>query len=194
MKRVLALLLALSLLLCLFACGKAETAQSEEGEPASREITDPVELEEMILEEMNMLGKVDSWRGQGSDGHVKLPGSFATVYMRSASDLKPYQTYFPLLTNEDITRVTSDPDGVTVLLEIASPDTSLLYGVDEITREDGRIVFLVTSAPEILEPIYDDDGQEIEQSGGGGSPYEYFLFYIPADQYNDEEIVFNFAN
>ena len=197
MKRILSVLLILVLVLALFACGKEEEPRTvgETGTAATRETAgnDPALAEEQALMELDMTGKMESWRGSGGDGRVSLPGDWQAVIVQSLTDLAPYRQYFPTLTDPDAARITSDTEGIAAVLEIASPDLNLLYGVNEVTCEGGHIFLMVTAEPEVREEeLTDEDGNVIEQAPG--SPYEYFLFYIPAEHYNNEDLQFNFVN
>lgn len=197
MKRALILLMALILLPWLFACEKGAPADISGDETASRETAvedGAADAEEEVLREMDMTDKIESWRGAGGDGHVSLPGDWNAVVVESPADLAPYRGYFPALSDADAARITSDKDGIAVVLEVASTDTSLIYGVNEVMREEGRIVFSVSAEPEILEEEPVDENGEGIPSGSGGSPFEYFLFYIPAEHYDNESLYFSFIN
>lgn len=178
-------------LLIFFGCKNFAGKEGGSAAPGGEPVTDPVLLEEQQIQEMSMLDKMESWRGQGTDGKVDLPGDWEATVIDDASELSPYQEYFPELTGEDIARITSDTKGIVAILEIASPDLTLNYGVDEVTREGDQIFFLVSAAPDLVEgetPEYNgSDGYETP-----GNPHEYFLFYIPGEHYNNESLQFSF--
>ena len=195
MKRILAILLILCLIPHLFACGK--DAGKEEPTPAATEkgteqntVDERISQEENAILEMDMTDKMESWRGQGDSGKVKLPGDWNAVVVQTPEDLAPYRAYFPLLTNADVERVTADTAGIAVVLEVASPDTSLIYGVNEVTLEGSDIVFMVSSVPFERTESVNEDG---EMEPDPGSPHEYFMFYIPAEHYHNEPLQFVFV-
>ncbi len=197
MKRIAAWLLIPALILCLFACGGGD-APVGTGEGAETNATgaapeiDPAALEEEILQAMEITEKVEAWRGQGEEGHLDVPGTWRQTVVHSLAELAPYRAYFPDLSDEDASRITSDKDGMAVVLEIASADTSLIYGVDSVCREDNQIVFYVTVAEELREePSVDEYGNEVAPPDPG-SPFEYFLFYLAAEDYREEFPVFQF--
>ena len=197
MKRTIILLLALAVLLSLSACG-GETATGKTGDPAvtggQTATAETADEQEKALEEMDITELVEAWRGQGDDGKVKVPDTYESTVVKSLSDLAPYRPYFPALSDLDAARITSDTDGLALILEIASPDTNLIYGVDSVTREGTEIAFLVSCAPEQVEGelAVDEYGNEIERPAPGAA-HEYFLFYIPAAEYHGEVPVFSFA-
>ena len=198
MKRTIILLSALAVLLTFSACGGNNVPETK-GDPATggqntAETADAADEQEKILEEMDITELVESWRGQGDDGKVTTPGTFESTVIKSLADLAPYRPYFPALSDLDAARITSDADGLALVLEIASPDTNLVYGVDSVTREGTELVFLVSCAPEQVdeELAVDEYGNEIERPAPGAA-HEYFLFYIPAAEYHDEVPVFPFA-
>lgn len=199
MKRVAiilaAVLIVLVVLLWFFACKNYNSGNNGGDAPETREtvVTDPVLLEEQQLQEMSMLDKMESWRGQGDDGHVDLPGSWEASVISSEGDLAAYRSYFPSLTDADAARITADTEGIIAVLEVASPDLTLNYGVDEVTREGDQIFFLVSAAPDIIDGEIPDIG-ELEDYTYPGSPHEYFLFYIPGEHYNNEALQFSFSN
>lgn len=193
--RALALILALAMLLSLGACAKDGADQSGTGEenPAGTGSKPAPATEEADpWAERDMTGVVEGWRGRGDTGKVETPGEYAATIVKSLSDLAPYRAFFPDLNDADAARITSDEDGVAVVLEVASTDLTLLYSVDTVTREEESIVFQVMVAPEIHEPQYDENGAEVEFPDPG-SPYEYFLFYIPTEEYHEEDLLFQFA-
>ena len=193
--RALALFLALAMLLALCSCAKEnpeESATDEANVTGNAGGAGGMTEEEDPWADRDITAVVEAWRGRGDTGKVKTPGEYAATLVRSLNDLAPYRSYFPQLSDEEAARITSDEEGIVAVLEIASADLSLIYSVDNVTREDGSIVFLISEMPEIHEPEYDENGNEVEFPAPG-SPYEYFLFYIPAAEYQKEDLIFQFS-
>ena len=197
MKRFLIFMAAIALCLALASCrseGAADTGEKVTQGTEATETIDPLEEEQRLWDEMDLTDVVESWRGQSDHGLVKTPGTWDSTVVKSLADLAPYRAFFPDLTDLEAARITSDEDGLAVVLEIASPNTKLIFGVDLIIREEGSILFEVSGAEELREePLTDEYGNEIE-APDPGSPYEYFLFYLPAEEYHDETITFSFAS
>lgn len=188
MKRIPAILVSLALFGALCACGKGDTAPASGGTFTEEStVEQQIREQEEIIEETDITDQVESWRGQGDTGLVKDPGSYEARVIRSEADLSYCRGAFAGLSADDTARIIADEKGVVVLVEVASADVYLNYGVNRVVREEGRIFFEGSAVPN------EGDGtQEDPEEAPPGSAHEYFLFYIPGTVYNDEEMFFNF--
>ncbi len=189
-KRIVALLMTITLCVLLCACQKGgeprttldkaatqetntkETENGQQSAPGADEIADPNQEE--------LLEKIRSWAAWGEQGVLKQKNSCQLIKIDSARDLAPYREYFENLSADEEKMFLEDKGGYCVLVEITSASPHTYYDCNSVFRDFDRIEILIherMSEPEgdeMILPIHPE--------------YTFFLFYLPDEIYSGETV------
>ena len=177
-EKLLCLILAAICCLSLFSCKKEEPIVSETETRETQVTTEETETDhEIDLIENEIMGEVDSWRGDSEEGKLTDGACYDTVFITSAKDLDPYRAYLSGFSAEDEARILADSKGKCLLIEMTGDSEHTLYSTTSILQlNDGIHIFInKTESEEETLPFH-----------------TYFLFYFSSELYQGEEIFVNF--